>query len=140
MQRDIEMAKIEPVKEADYRLKRNVKIGLFDCLMPRLRKLKKPKKRNNPDPDDSDLGDLEDLIDENDILKDKVAKLTKENDNLKEKVEQLIIEIDVVDWYTLVMEKGIVTKDVCIQLFQYKDLYRNRKKQYITIFIIIIHI
>ena len=123
MKRDIEMAQIEPVKEADYRLKRNVKIGLFDCLMPRLRKLKKPKKRNNPDPDDSDLGDLEDLIDENDILKEKVTKLTKDNNNLKAKVEQLLVEIDVVEWYTLVMEDGIVTKDVCIQLVQYKGLY-----------------
>ena len=59
-----------------------MQLGLFDCLIPRLRKLKKPKKKN-PNPDDSDFGDLEDLFDENDILNDKVEKLTLEKNQLK---------------------------------------------------------
>lgn len=54
---------------------------MFDCLKPRLRVLKKPKKEKKTQ-DDSDFGDLEDLFDENNILKDKVAKLTVENDKL----------------------------------------------------------
>ena len=62
-------------------MKRNVQIGLFDCLKPRLRVLKKPKKQNKTK-DDSDFGDLEDLFDENNTLKEKIAKLTAENDKL----------------------------------------------------------
>ena len=60
-------------------------------------------------------------MDENEILREKVARLEKENQTLNAKIYQLMLEFDVVEWYTQVMEQGIVTKDLCLEIVQVKE-------------------
>ena len=56
-----EIAKDAPVKEAEYQIKRIKDIGLYDCLVPRLRVLKKPTKPKENE-SDSEWHTFEELV------------------------------------------------------------------------------
>ena len=88
--------------------------------MPRLRVLKKPKKSREKD-NDSEWNTFEELIEQNDRLKDQVAQKNLEIRRLEAKVKQQTLEFDIIDWYTRVLEDGVNTKDLCIEMVKIKE-------------------
>ena len=86
--------------------------------------MKKPTKpRVNES--DSEWNTFEELIEQNDRLKDQLAKKNLENRRLEAKITQQNLEFDVIDWYTRVMEDGVNTKDLCIEMVKIKESNRN---------------
>ena len=74
---------------------------------------------------DSEWNTFEELIEQNDRLKDQLAKKNLENRRLEAKITQQNLEFDVIDWYTRVMEDGVNTKDLCIEMVKIKESNRN---------------
>ena len=63
------------------------KIGLYDCLIPVLKKRRKPKQvRNDLGGEDSDCRYFGDLIIDNDRLHAEIAKKEVENTTLKDQI------------------------------------------------------
>ena len=88
--------------------------------MPRLRVLKKPTKSRQND-SDSEWNTFEELIEQNDCLKDQVAQKNLEIRRLEAKIKQQTFEFDIIDWYTRVLEDGVNTKDLCIEMVKIKE-------------------
>ena len=99
-----------PVEEAEYQIRRKDSLGFYDCLKPRLRKVLRRKKKSIKD--DPQIDDIAMLIEENDTLWADHQLIKEENHKLKVRVKYLENSHDVVDWYTNVLEKGVVTKDL----------------------------
>ena len=99
-----------PVEEAEYQIRRKDTIGFYDCLKPRLRKVLRRTKKSKKD--GPQIDDIAMLIEENDTLWANNELMKEEMHKLKVKVKYLENSQDVVDWYTEVLEKGVVTKDL----------------------------
>lgn len=99
-----------PVEEAEYQIRRKDTIGFYDCLKPRLRMVL--KRRNKSKEDGTQIDDIAMLIEENDTLWTQHELLKEENHKLKVRVKYLENSQHLVEWYTEVLEKGVVTKDL----------------------------
>ena len=60
-------------------------------------------------------------MEENETLKEKITRLEIEKKTLNAKIYQLMLEFEVIDWYTEVMENGLITKDLCLEIVQVKE-------------------
>ena len=60
-------------------------------------------------------------MEENETLKEKISRLEIEKKTLNAKIYQLMLEFEVIDWYTEVMENGLITKDLCLEIVQVKE-------------------
>ena len=126
IKREIDLTYRVAVDEAEYQMKRKIRNGFYDSLMPRLKVKKKPKmkRKKSKKQEDSDSDYFGDLIIENEKLKTQIAEMKEKNKLLDRNIDQLKEELDVVKWYTEVLDSGIITKDLYINMMTVKKQNR----------------
>ena len=82
--------------------------------------MKKPTKPKGSE-SDSEWNTFEELIEQNDRLKDQIAQKNLETRRLEAKIKQQTNEFDIIDWYVRVLEDGVNTKDLCIEMAKVKE-------------------
>ena len=97
IEREKNLATVQPVTEAEYQIKRKEVIGFYDCLVPRLKIIKHPSLKDKEKGNNTEEIDyFGDLIVENDSLKAKQISLDLDLAFQKSKVQQLVNELELV--------------------------------------------
>ena len=88
IEREKNLATVQPVTEAEYQIKRKEVIGFYDCLVPRLKIIKHPSLKDKEKGNNTEEIDyFGDLIVENDSLKAKQISLDLDLAFQKSKVQ-----------------------------------------------------
>ena len=97
--------------------------------MPRLKIKKKPTHKTKSKEDDSDSDYFGDLIVENDELKAQMEEKDQKIVDLNRKIDQLKNEFELVEWYTEVIEGGLVTKELYVEMMKTKEINKKLTKK-----------
>ena len=105
-----------PVCEVEFAHDDRTALSLYDCLVPKLREQRRLNLGKDYQLTVSDIRVQQHVMQlEYNLAQKNVPKLKEEITKLRKQVEVYEQNLEVVDWYNAVMEKGVDTKDTVEQ-------------------------
>ena len=104
------------------------KLSLYDSLVPKLREHRRFKLLANAEFSLADFKIQQKVRSlEYELEKKKLPTLIEHNEMMKAKIEQLNEELDIVKWYSRIMEKGVNTRELVKEHYELKEMYEELK-------------